>query len=86
MSLAKEGYKTAINGTVVVKAPVDVSGNLIYNDGETTPAGTKNFNFTRTNAGNSRDNNFTVFSTFFGFSNTTYELNNDTFKVTWEVR
>lgn len=85
MALAKEGYRTAINGTAVAKAPVDTSGNLILNGSGTTPSGTKNFQFTRTNAGNSRSQNLEVINTFFGFSNTAVEGNADTFKVTWEV-
>lgn len=85
MALEKEGYKPAINGTTIVQAPLDPSGNLIYDDdeGDWVAAGTKTFNITRTNAANDRVDNHAVIAALFGFTNTVYE-NADKFRVTWE--
>lgn len=84
MSLAKEGYKAAINGTAIMKAERDASGYIITN-AETTPAGSKTLKITKANAENSASDNEYLFATLLGFTNSIYLGSTNQFTVSWAV-
>lgn len=83
MSLAKTGYRGAIQGTTRVKAAADENGYLA--PAGTTAAGTRNITITKAAAENSLEDNTEVLNFFLTLANGRSDSLTNTMAVTWSV-
>lgn len=82
MALAKQGYKSAQQGTAIVKVNLDENGNIAQSGDDLKS--TKNFNFTYANAENGLTENASLATVFFeNFLGGSYESASQSFRVTW---
>lgn len=83
MSLAKQGYKSAIRGTAYTGVATNSDGFIASSSD--TAVGTKTVQFTAVNAENSRELNQQIAATFFGFVPNMQQVNSYRMRVVWEV-
>lgn len=83
MSLAKTGYKSAIQGTTRVRVATDVNGYLAPTG--TTAAGEKSISISKVSAENSLSDNTDVLNFFLTLANGRADSLTNTMAVTWST-
>lgn len=83
MSLAKTGYKNAIQGTTRVRAALDENGYLAPTG--TTAAGAKSISINKVSAENSLTDNTEVLNFFLTLANGHADSLTNTMAVTWST-